>query len=61
MKYTSQLYVSGGYQRPLSDPLPVGTPYMKMSDAHINFLLPCPYTGNNWPDSYIDGIWGDSK
>lgn len=61
MKYTSQLYVSGGYQLPLQEPMPVGTPYAKISDTHINFLLPCPRTGNQWPNSYIDGIWKNDE
>jgi hypothetical protein len=38
--YTAQMYVSGGYQMPLTEPMPVGTPYMKLWDGHINFLLP---------------------
>jgi hypothetical protein len=54
--YTAQLYVSGGYQMPLSEPMPVGTPYMKLWDGHINFLLP-GYNNEPWPDEYIDGYW----
>ena len=57
IKYTAQLYISGGYQQPLDGPLAAGTPYIKVSDTHINFLLPCPYTDKHWPESYIDGRW----
>jgi hypothetical protein len=58
MKYTVQLYVSGGYQLPLSEPLPKGTPFQRVTATHINFLVPCPWTHNIWPESYIDGYWG---
>ena len=59
MKYTCQLYVSGGYIQPLDEPMEKGTPYCRPygTTDHINFLLPSPVTGEPWPQHHIEGYW----
>ena len=64
MKYTCQMYCSGGYQAPLDEPMPNGTPYAIWTAAdgtkQINFLIPHTWLKQPWPETFIDGYWSGS-